>query len=118
MCVIVKAVLCVAVCWNDLRKSDAMWVLGARSFTAGKMIYIVCVAAGGGWGWGTVFSSRSSPLQIWASIIIDPARAVGISYRSYLAGWGAVRRPIYLLKCGLRRRKTYYKASHILQRIL
>lgn len=23
------------------------------------------------------FSSRSSPLQIWASIIIDPARAVG-----------------------------------------
>lgn len=40
-----------------------------------KMIYIVCVAARG--PRGAAFSSRSSPLQIWASIIIDPARAVG-----------------------------------------
>lgn len=41
------------------------------------MIYIVCVAAGGRAAGWAAFSSRSSPLQIWASIIIDPARAVG-----------------------------------------
>lgn len=78
-----------------------MRVACVRGFSLEKMIYIVCVAVGGELGAaGGAFSSRSSPLQIWASIIIDPARAA-VGGRHFLplilgrAGVPAAARHIY-----------------------
>ncbi|CAB3231026.1 unnamed protein product [Arctia plantaginis] len=78
-----------------------MRVACVRGFSLEKMIYIVCVAAGGKReAAGEAFSSRSSPLQIWASIIIDPARAA-VGGRHFLplilgrAGVPAAARHIY-----------------------
>lgn len=59
---------------------DAGCVWPRLPASAQKMIYIVCVATVRVRGAGDAFSSRSSPLQIWASIIIDPAPAVGGRY--------------------------------------
>ena len=93
-----------------------------RGFRIEKMIYIVCVVAvGGGW-WPVAFSSRSSPLQIWASIIIDPARAVGGRHFLPLilgrAGARAHSRHIYWGAregnvAGTYGRTTYYIAGHL-----
>lgn len=69
---------------------------------------LYCLCNGGGRG---RVSSRSSPLQIWPSIILIRA-AVGISYRSYSAGGEAETPDIFIEPrdhhAGTHGHKTYY----------
>lgn len=76
-----------------------MWMCVTAAQGRENDLYCLCRGGGSSGGRGPVaFSSRSSPLQIWASIIIDPARAVGGRHFLPLILGRAGVLPTYLLR--------------------